>query len=187
MSKTFSFNRLVQAAFIGGCLFVSGCENDPKVIADLTDPKKLVEEGKQIEALFSQGGRMRSKLTSPYMVRSTSDTIYVEFPKSLHVNFFDSTGKVESQLNALYGKYYEGLNRVLLRDSVLVFNIQGDTLRCPELWWDQNQQKFYTDKKVRIRKNGSLINGEGLEAKQDLTDINIKRVTGLVPVPDSLR
>ena len=177
---------LKRAAFLSGCFFFFACENDPKTIKELTEKKIMVEEAKDIETFLSQGGKMKAKLWAPYMLRYQADTIYVEFPRSLHVNFFDSTGKVESHLDALYGKYFETLNKVYLRDSVLVYNIQGDTLRCPDLWWDQNSQKIYTDKNVRIWKGGDIFFGKGMEAKQDLTEINIKQATGRVTVPDSL-
>lgn len=152
----------------------------------MTRPKAMIEEAKQIETYLSQGSSLKAKLWAPYMIRYSSDTIYVEFPKSLRVNFFDSLGRVDSYLHSKYGKYYENLNKVYLRDSVLVYNIQGDSLRSPELWWDQNTQLFYTDKDVWIKKQGTVLLGKGMDARQDLSDIHIKQVTGLVDVPDSL-
>jgi LPS export ABC transporter protein LptC len=74
---------------------------------------------------------------------------------------------------------------VFLRDSVIIFNVAGDTLRTPELWWDQSSQRIYTDKAVKIRKSGNLIYGVGMEARQDLSDVNIKQVTGTVYVADT--
>lgn len=186
MIDRFLHNVILKAAFILGCFFIYSCENDEKVIAELTRNRAMIEEAQQIETYLSQGNRMRAKLWAPYMLRYEADTIYVEFPRSLHVNFFDSTGKTDSHLDAKYGKYYESLNKVFLRDSVVVFNVQGDTLRCPELWWDQGTQKFYTDKDVWIRKSGNVLFGKGLDAQQDLSNINIKKVTGQVFVADSL-
>jgi len=180
-------NAWKLAALLMGCFFFGGCENDERVIEEWTKPKVMTEEADSIQTFLSQGSRMRAKLWAPFMIRVQSDTIYAEFPRSLHVNFFDSTGRVESHLDAKYGKYFESLNKVFLRDSVLVYNMQGDTLRSPELWWDQTAQKFYTDKKVRIRKSGNLIFGIGMDAHQDLSDINIRQVTGIIQVPDSLR
>lgn len=177
---------LKRAAFLFGCLFFFSCENDQATLDALTQPKALVEEAKNVESYLSQGGMVRAKLWAPYMLRYTSDTVFVEFPKSMQVNFFDSLGHVESHLNALYGKYYESLNKVYLRDSVVVYNMVGDTLRCPELWWDQNTQLFYTDKDVWIKKSGTVLFGKGMDARQDLTDIHIKNTTGTVIVPDSL-
>lgn len=175
------------AAFILGCLFFYACENDQATIDMWTKPKALIEEAKDIESFLSQAGKVRAKLWAPYMLRYSGDTMYVEFTKSLRVNFFDSVGQVESHLKALYGKYYENLNKVYLRDSVLVYNIEGDTLRCPDLWWDQNTQQFYTDKNVWVKKGNTTLTGTGMTAKQDLTDILIKQPAGLVDVPDSLR
>jgi hypothetical protein len=62
-----------------------------------------------------------------------------------------------------------------------VINIAGDTLTTPELWWDQSQQKFYTDSVVRIKgKDKSIRGGKGLVASQDLNEILIKYPTGIL-------
>ena len=178
---------LRSAAMVCSCFFFLSCENDQKTLKEMTEKKEMIEEAKNIETFLSQGSMLKAKLWAPYMIRSSSDTTFVEFPKTLHVDFFDSTGKVDSHLDALYGKYYESLNKVYLRDSVLVYNLQGDSLRSPDLWWDQNTQMFYTDKNVWIRRQGTVLLGKGMDSKQDLSDIHIKQVTGLVDVPDSLR
>jgi LPS export ABC transporter protein LptC len=180
-------NYLKIAAFLTGCFFIWGCENDPKTIEQWTRNDVMVEEAHDIETYLSQNGKLKAKLWSVYMLRYEADTVYVEFPRQLHVDFFDSTAQKESHLDALYGKYYESLNKVYLRDSVVVFNVTGDTLQTPELWWDQNTQKFFTDKPVRIRKSGHMIMGVGMDARQDLTDIHITRITNsILQVPDSL-
>lgn len=171
---------------IGSCFFFCACENDQATLDKWTRPKAMVEEAKNIETYLSQGSMVKAKLWAPYMIRYSSDTIYAEFPRSLHVNFFDSAGKQESHMDALYGKYFENLNKVYLRDSVLVYNNIGDTLRCPELWWDQNNQLFYTEKEVWIKRSGNIYRGKGMDARQDLSNIHLREVTGLVDVPDSL-
>jgi LPS export ABC transporter protein LptC len=187
MTKTSSNKFGRSAAIVCSCFFFLSCENSQKDIDAVTGTKAMVEEAKQIETYLSQGSMMKAKLWAPYMIRSSSDTTYVEFPKSLHVNFFDSLGRVDSHLDSKYGKYYESLNKVYLRDSVLVYNMQGDSLRSPDLWWDQNTQMFYTDKNVWIKRQGTVLLGKGMDSHQDLSDIHIKQVTGLVDVPDSLR
>jgi LPS export ABC transporter protein LptC len=187
MTKIFSIKFRRSAAMICSCFFFLACENSQKDIDAVTGTKAMVEEAKNIETYLSQGGMLKARLSAPYMIRSSTDTLYVEFPRSLHVNFFDSLGRVDSHLDSKYGKYYESLNKVYLRDSVLVYNIQGDSLRSPDLWWDQNTQLFYTDKNVWIRRQGTVLLGKGMDSRQDLSDIHIKQVTGLVDLPDSLR
>lgn len=169
---------------------VYACENDRSVVEGGTERKPSIEEALNVQSLLSQNGNLRARLVAPYMIRYTLDTTYVEFPKTLHVNFYDSLGRVESQLDALYGKYLETRSRVYLRDSVVVFNVKGDTLWSPDLWWDQNTKKFYTDSLVRIhRKDQRIIGGRGMEATQDLNDVTIYHIQSpsYITVPDSLR
>jgi LPS export ABC transporter protein LptC len=172
--------------FLFACGFVAGCENDEAAIAEWTKKVALKEEGKDVDAFFSQNGTLKAKLHAPVMIRAQEDTVYTEFPKTLHVDFYDSLARRESWLDARYGNYYENLNKVLLRDSVVVINTKGDTLKTAELWWDQNSKKFYTDKPVVYNSVTRSIKGsEGMEASQDLTDVVFKQTTGRVLVSDN--
>lgn len=160
-------------------LFFSSCENDPKVVEEWTRKAELREEAKTIESYLSQSGKMRAKLTAPLMYRYQRDTVFTEFPNTLHVDFYDDSVRVESWLTANYGIYYDNLNKVFLRDSVMVVNKEGDTLRCPELWWDQNMQKFYTDKPARIDGiDKHILCNNGIDAPQDLRGFTCNFPTG---------
>jgi len=148
---------------------ISSCENDPKVIDELTKPVELKEEARIVESYLSQGGKIKAKLIAPLMYRHQRDTIMTEFPNTLHVEFYGDSLKTESWLFARYGIYYDNLNKVFLRDSVVVINLEGDTLRCPELWWDQNAGKFYTDKPSRLDGKDKHIHcRDGIDGPQDL-------------------
>ncbi len=150
-------------------LLFSSCENDPREIELWTKKTNLIEEAKTVESYLSQSGVMKAKLTAPLMFRYQRDTVYTEFPNTLHVDFYDDSVRVESWLTANYGIYYDNLNKVFLRDSVTVINKEGDTLRCPELWWDQNQQRFYTDSPARIDGiDKHILCSNGITAPQDL-------------------
>lgn len=167
------------------CLFLTACENDEAAIEEWTKKAVMVEEGKNIETYFSQNGILKAILRAPLMIRAQDDTVYTEFPKTLHVDFYDSLAVRESWLDARYGNYYESLNKVLLRDSVIVINTKGDTLSTQELWWDQNAKKFYTDKPVSYKSITRNIHGsEGMEASQDLTDVTFRQSSGRVLVED---
>lgn len=172
-------NFFALAAVLCNCLFLTACENDERTIQAWTQRKQMVEEAINVETFFSQSGTMKARLRSPLMLRYQGDSTYVEFPKTLHVDFFDSTGKRESWLDCRYAKYFETANKVLLQDSVKVISIKGDTLTTPELWWDQNTRLFYTDKDVRIATlTRNIYGGKGLEAAQDLSWHTIKEIRG---------
>ena len=184
MISFFTNQKFLQAAILCSCLFVFGCENDVAEVNKWSTKKIMVDEVRNVQTMFSQGGKLKANLTAPIMLRYQADTVAIEFPKTLHVDFFDSTGKKESQLDALYGKYFESLNKVFLRDSVVVSNIQGDTLKSPELWWDQNTQKFYTDSMVRLRTVDKTIYGKGMKADQDLKNWFIFLPTGIITMKE---
>ena len=167
-----TINLFLPAALSISCFFIGGCENDLGKIDDQFRKKTAVEEAKQVESYLSQEGKVKAKLTAPYMKRYMADSPYVEFPKTLHVDFYNDSLQIESTLDALYARHMEFEHKILLRDSVVVINkIKGDTLRTPELWWDQNLQEFYTDKPCNIiQKAGYSYAKYGLRAKQDFSE-----------------
>ncbi len=184
-----SINRPMLFLLLAACIFCSSCENNPKEVAALGKRKAMPpEEAGHIESFLSEGGKVKGKLTSPYMLRfQRADTPYAEFPRTLHVDFYkDSVNNkdsiiIESQMDALYGKYFQNQSKVYLRDSVIVKNIlKGDTVHCLELWWDQHTEKFYTDKPVRIYTKDKILFGTGMEADQNFRWYTIKKLTGSI-------
>lgn len=167
-------------------LLLSSCENDDRVLRDWTRQLRLREEATNMESSISQEGKLRARIKAPLMIKEAGDTIQMTFPKTLHCNFFDDSARMESKLDAQFGIYYENLNKVFLRDSVVVVTLKGDTLVSPELWWDQNTKLFYTDKYASYRSPGQqILGGKGLEATQDLKRITFKSTTGLVNAPQA--
>lgn len=160
--------KKIFAALTGCCFFLQACENKLDDVKRFSDKPLNIETMDSVTSFISQGGKMKAKLSSVYLLRTQDTLPRVEFPRRLHVDFFGDSLQQESFLDAKYGKYFEGRNQVFLRDSVKVFNIKGDTLWADELWWDQNQQKFYTDKAFKVWQHDKYILGTGLEAGQDL-------------------
>ena len=179
-------NLFLAAFFISGCFFISACENDPKMIDDWSRKKEMVEIGKNIEAYLSQENKVKAKLRAPLMLRHEADTLYTEFPNSLHVDFYDDSTKIESWVDSKHGKYFENIDKVYLWDSVVVINVKGDTLKSQDLWWDKNKELFYTDKYAEyLRSDKQIYPGKGLEATQDFKRITFKEPTGIVHVSDT--
>jgi hypothetical protein len=175
------FIRLAARSLWLAAILFSSCENDEKVINDFTKRVVMKEEVVNVESLLSQEGKLKAKLKAPLMLRVFDDTVYAEFPKSLHCDFYDDSTVIESWLDSKYGKYYENLGKVYLRDSVVVITVKGDTLKSPDLWWDQNTKKFYTDKYATYHAPGKQIYGTiGLEASQDLTSVIFKYPIGTI-------
>ena len=176
------------AVLLAGCFFINACENSPEQLKDvLPKPRIGVEQGKGISINYSIGGRTKATLTAPLLLRYQDTVPYIEFPKSLHVDFYDANLTIESKLDALYGRYMETESKVFLRDSVKLINRNGDTLYCQELYWDRNRvgKEFYTDKPVRIRTKTHFIDGTALEAPQNFAGWQINNPKGYLRIPSS--
>ncbi|NII24720.1 LPS export ABC transporter periplasmic protein LptC [Pseudoflavitalea sp. X16] len=179
---------LRTAALLLGCFFViTACENDQAEVDNLFSRKVRLEEAKNIESYLSEKGIVKAKLTAPFMLRRQVDSAYMEFPKSLHVDFYDSTSRIESILDARYAKYFEYDRKILLKDSVVVINIiNGDTLRTSELWWDQNKQEFYTTAPAHLnQRTGYLFARQGLRAAQNLSRKEFYQASGQTLTDDT--
>ena len=178
----------VSAYLLLLALLMCSCGNSDKEVEGMNGKNLGVEEVKDVDINYSLGGKAKAKLLSPLMLRFQDMNPYVEFPKKLHVDFYNDSARVDSRLDALYGKYFETESKVFLRDSVVVINVLGDTLYCQELWWDRNRKgmEFYTDKPVRIRRKLQIIDGTGMEARQDFKEWVIKNVShSFIRVPNS--
>lgn len=179
----------LSAALISGCIFLSACENTSQEIDDVTKKKIGIEEAVKVNINYTTGGRAKAILRSPLMLRVQDTLPYVEFPKTLHVDFYNDSSVIESILDAKYAKYIESQSIVVLRDSVRFMTLMnGDTLYCDELYWDRNRTpyQFYTEKPVQIRTKMQIQNGIGFECSQDFKDKVLYKVTNsFIRVPSS--
>lgn len=162
----------------------TGCENDPKEVDALTRKVIEIEEGKDIKALFSQSAHLKAYLQAPRMNRVKADTVYAEFPESLQVDFYDQNQQLQNVVKARYARYFESMGKVLLRDSVMVYNVNGDTLHCKTLWWNQAEEIFYTDDSVVINTPMQQLKGTGFWAKADFSKYTIRNTVGTVVIPE---
>lgn len=185
------FIIIYQKSLLLFCLLYStvllSCENNEEEVKNLNKKELGVEIAKEVNINFTTGGKTKAILTAPLMLRVQDSIPYVEFPNTLHVDFYNEQQQNESKLDAKYARYKENEKKVFLKDSVVIINkIRGDTLYCQELYWDRSRvgNEFYTDKPVRIRTaNGTQQNGTGMDASQDFKTWHITYPTGPLQVP----
>jgi LPS export ABC transporter protein LptC len=166
----------IAVACLSSCFFMASCENDVDAVKALGARVGGIDVGKDVAIYVSNDGKLGAKLTAPLMNRYLVDSSkMIEFPQTIHVDFYKDSNQIESQLSAKYAKYKETENIVFLKEDVIIFNTLGDTLWCKEMYWDQNTGKFYTEKDVIVKQHNPVakVYGKGLEANQNLSDIRI--------------
>lgn len=179
-------NKIIaRLAFAFSVFALVSCENDMEAILKMDKQTAAVEEGKDIESIYSQVGRVKAKLTAPLMLRHMQTPVYVEFNKGLKALFYNDSLGVESTLTARYGKYFENDETIYLRDHVVVINKDGQRLDCEELNWDPKLKQFISKKPVRISTATDTLYGNGLISNQDFSDYTILDPTGPFVIKDS--
>jgi hypothetical protein len=69
---------------------------------------------------------------------------------------------------------------------VVVVNPAEQTkLLTDQLFWDSNEHYIYTEKKFTLITQLDTIYGEGFESNEDLSQVNMKSITGSIYVEDT--
>jgi LPS export ABC transporter protein LptC len=121
----------------------------------------------------SDSGLVQWRLTAPEGDRfKDKQLIVLEHPK---IVFYDEQGKERTTLTSDAGEYYEDKRDMLAYGNVVVKSVEGDVLETDSLLWDNSQKKILSHSFVKLTRGRDVITGYGLECKQDLASVEIKR------------
>lgn len=139
--------------------------------------------GENVELYYTEDNQVKVKMIAAVVYEfETGDR---EFPEGLYLEFFDENGKLESTLRANEAYYFKKENQWRGRGKVEVKNLEkNELLNTEELFWKPAEEKIFTDKFVTIRQQADVIYGQGLEARQDMSDYVIKKPQGVFSVEE---
>lgn len=164
----------------------TACENDlarvNTITAKLDEP---VETSRGVEAIVSDSARVKVVLKTPLLRSYKGKEPYQLMPKGVNIVFYDKDLQVESTLTAKYARHNEDEKRYVVRDSVVVINSKNEKLETEELIWEEETDRIYSDKFVKITTENQIIEGEGLVTNQKFDPYVIKRPTGTFKVKQS--
>jgi LPS export ABC transporter protein LptC len=163
-------------------LAVSSCtQSDVKEPVEYNGP---IRKAENVEMFYTEKNQVKVKMIAGELHEFQNGDR--EFPKGVYLEFFDVFGKLESTLRANHAYFFKKENQWRGRGKVEVKNIaKNDQLNTEELFWKPAEERIFTDKFVTIRQEGDVVYGEGLEAKQDMSDYFIKDVQGTIDVNEN--
>ncbi|HRW62930.1 MAG TPA: LPS export ABC transporter periplasmic protein LptC [Bacteroidales bacterium] len=184
-TSKFYLKNIIIPACAGMIMFFSSCEQNSiekinALINDINAPDISVTN---TEIIYSEGAIIKVKIISPEINRYLLvEEPYTEFPKGLHVEFYDSLQRATSYIKANYCIFNENEKLWTAENNVVAVGEKGDTLNTEYLIWDQNKKIVYTDRYVRITNKDGIMHGKGFEAKQDLSTYKILNPRGTISV-----
>lgn len=160
---------------------LSSCtSNDLKEPVEYTGPLRKIEK---VELYYTEKNAIKVKMIADEVFEFENGDR--EFPKGLYMEFYDESGKLESTLRANHAYFFKKENQWRGRGKVEVKNIaKNEQLTTEELFWKPAEEKIFTEKFVTIRQETDVIYGQGLEAKQDMSDYVIKEIQGTIDLKE---
>lgn len=140
-----------------------------------------IEEIYDVGVKYSEEGRVTVEVKTPLQLRYVNgDKV---FPDSVNIIFFDSLGTRMTTVRSDSGRFDNAKNIYIVSGNVIVVNTQKEEyLYTSELIWNPSTHKVYNDKANRIirKRTSDILNGTGLDARQDFSEMKLRKVTGIV-------
>lgn len=174
--KTIAF---VTVAFIAS--FYS-CESNFKDVQRINSVSFSPSgETENINLKYTDSGKVKAILVSPLMLDfSNLEYGFNEFPKGVHVTLYDESGK-KSYVESDYAITYAKTDIIDLQGNVKITTDDGNRLETEQLFYDQKNEWFYTEKKFKFtNKEGSLLEGPGIDFSKDFKVVNAQQNHGLI-------
>ncbi len=170
---------------LGVLFFLSSCENDIQQVNELTAREdSAIVSADNVEIKYSLSGNIKFLLNTPYLERfiEPNDKSYIEFPKGVHMVFYNETGEVTSTLRANYSIYYEDEGRWIAQYDVEAVNEKGEKLNTEYLVWSQKEGTITSDQHVKVTASDGIYYGDGFESDQTFTTWEILKPRGIINI-----
>ena len=160
-------------------LFLYGaCSSNDKELVDINyDPETTPSMNTDsVITLISDSGITRYKLeTENWQVFDKAKDPYWYFPKGIYLERFDSLFQVEATILADSAWNYTDKQLWRLKGNVDIRNMDGEMFLSDELFWDQKNERVYSDKYIEIKQDETELKGYGFESNQEMTEYRIFR------------
>lgn len=138
-----------------------------------TTPSMITDS---VTTLISDSGITRYKLVADnWQVFDKAKDPYWYFPEGIYLERFDSLFEVEAKILADSAWNYTDKRLWRLKGNVDIRNMEGEMFLSDELFWDQKEQRVYSDKYIQIKRGDTELKGYGFESNQEMTEYRIFR------------
>lgn len=169
-------------------LFLPGCNGKEKTMADAVNENDSLPDMRTtgVTSFVSDSGMIRYKIiTEEWLVYAKRNPSFWAFEKGLYLEKFDTLFRVDASIKADTAYYYEPQKLWELRGNVHIQSQRGDQFDTELMFWDQNKEKIYSDRFIRIEQPERVLTGYGFESNQQMTEYQIFNNTGVFTVENT--
>ena len=165
-------------AILSAAMFFS-CESNFKEVQKINFSEFTPSgEADDFNLKYTDSGRIKSILISPKMLDyATVEFPFTEFPKGINVTIFDVKGK-KTFVTSNYAISFKGTDVIDLQGKVTITNETGQMMETEQLYFDQKNEWFYTEKKFKFTDPKGVSYGEGIDFSKDFKIVNSQKISG---------
>ena len=168
-------------------VFFTACSGKGKALGDAITNRDSIPslETHDVTTLISDSGVIRYRITTPlWLVYDKLKPSHWSFERGVYLENFDENNEVLAEIKSDTAYYYDKQKLWELRGHVEIKNQQGERFNTELLFWNQDQQKVYSEKFIRIEQIDRIITGHGFESNQQFTVYTIRKPEGIFYVDE---
>ncbi|WP_264526123.1 LPS export ABC transporter periplasmic protein LptC [Flavobacterium sp. N502536] len=156
-----------------------GCESNFKEVQKINFSEFVPgSDADSVDIKYTDSGRITGVLKSRKMLDySNLDFPFTEFPKGIDVTLYDKNQK-RTFIRSNYAVSYKPTGIIDLQGKVRITSEEGQMLETEQLYFDQTNEWFYTERKFKLTDAKGASNGQGIDFSKDFKVINSQRVSG---------
>lgn len=168
-------------------MLLLGCANDEAEVEEVANFPKVFPLNEQYGAkmIYSDSAQKILEIHAGVMKDfGNVDPPHVYFGNGLKVYFYNGGERASTVLLADTAQQLKKDELWAIGGNVVVTNGKGERMSTELLYWDQKNEKLYSEAAVQILTEGQLITGKGFEADQEFNTYRIFSVQGEITIDD---
>lgn len=169
---------LLMITSFTGMLFL-GCESNFKDVQKINFSEFSPSgEADSINLKYTDSGKIKAILVGKKMLDyATVEYPFTEFPDGVDVTLYDDKGK-RTFVSSDYAVNFKGTDIIDLRGNVKIRTEDNQVLETEQLYFDQKNSWFFTEKKYKFTAPRGVSYGEGVDFDKDFKIMNTQKFSG---------
>jgi LPS export ABC transporter protein LptC len=175
----FKTHRILNLVTAFAVTLFFGCESNFKEVQKINVTAFTPSgDADNVNLKYTDSGLIKTILLSPKMLDyATVDFPFTEFPKGIDVTLYDKKGE-KTRVTSNYAISYKETGIIDLQGKVKIVSEKGQILETEQLYYDQKNEWFFTEKKFKFTDIKGSSKGQGIDFSKDFKIINSQRLTG---------
>ena len=168
-------------------IFHSSCKGDSAktLIAIECSDSIAVMTTFDVNTIVSDSGRISYKIIADeWRIFDKRNPPHWAFEKGVYLEKYDREMNIEATEKCDTAYYYNEQKLWKLIGNVDIKNVKDERFYTPLMYWDQENERIYSDAYIKIEQSDQVTEGIGFSANQNLTLWQINNTKGIFAVEE---